>query len=269
MEPQLNIMRGVSSAIDPTRPPVVLVHGAWHGAWCWQGNFLDYFAANGFETCAIDLRGHGKSPAQKTMRWNRISDYVDDVLTLVETCEQPPIVIGHSMGGFICQHLMARTNHLSGVGLLASAPHFGVWGATWRTARSNSLSFLKANMTMSLYPLVSDPNEAVTLFLDEDVEPSKGQAFASKLCDESYLSFLDMLFLDLPKQSPALAPICVIGGAKDKLFSPDSQQAIAKHYDAECHIISGASHNVMMSKHWEKAAEIYLSWATGLAKDLR
>ena len=265
MESQLNIIRGDTSAGDVIRPPVLLVHGAWHGAWCWQGNFLDYFAANGFEICAIDLRGHGKSPAQKAMRWNRISDYVDDVLSLVETCEQPPIVIGHSMGGFICQHLMARTNYLSGVGLLASAPHFGVWGATWRTARSNPLSFLKANMTMSLYPLVSDPNEAMALFLDEDVEPSKGQAFAGKLSDESYLSFLDMLFLNLPKRSPAAAPVCVIGGEKDKLFSSDSQQAIAKHYDAECHIVDGASHNVMMSKHWEKAAEIYASWA----KDLR
>ena len=122
---------------------------------------------------------------------------------------------------------------------------------------------------MSLYPLVSDPNEAVALFLDEDAEPSKGQAFARKLCDESYLSLLDMLFLNLPKRSQATAPVCVIGGENDKLFSPDSQQAIAKHYDAECHIIEDAPHNLMMSKHWEKAAEIYLSWATDLAKDLR
>ena len=264
MEPQLNIIRGDSGAVDPTRPPVVLVHGAWHGAWCWQGNFLDYFAANGFETCAIDLRGHGKSPAQKAMRWNRISDYVDDVLSLVEAYKQPPIVIGHSMGGFICQHLMARTNHLSGIGLLASAPHFGVWGATLRTIKSSPLSFLKANMTMSLYPLVSDPNEAVALFLDEDVDPLKGQAFAGKLGDESYLSFLDMLFLNLPKRSQMPVPVCVIGGENDKLFAPSSQQAIAEHYDAECHIIDGTSHNVMMSKHWEKAAEIYASWATDL-----
>lgn len=263
MEPQLKIIRGDSGAVDPTRPPVLLVHGAWHGAWCWQDNFLDYFAANGFETCAIDLRGHGKSPPQKAMRWNRISDYVDDVLSLVETYKRPPIVIGHSMGGFICQHLMARTEHLSGIGLLASAPHFGVWGATWRTAKSSPLSFLKANMRMSLYPLVSDPNEAIAMFLDEDVDPSMGQGFAGKLGDESYLSFLDMLFLNLPKRPQTPVPVCVIGGENDKLFSPDSQKAIAKYYGAECHIINEASHNVMMSKHWEKAAEIYLSWAKG------
>ena len=164
MESQLNIIRGDTSAGDVIRPPVLLVHGAWHGAWCWQDNFLDYFAANGFETSAVDLRGHGGSAAQKAMRWNRISDYVDDVVSVVEGFEQPPIVIGHSMGGFICQHLMARTNHLSGVGLLASVPHFGVWDATIRTAKAHPLNFLKANLKMSLYPLVSDPNEAVLCF---------------------------------------------------------------------------------------------------------
>ena len=264
MEPQLNVIRGDTSAVDVTRPPVLLVHGAWHGAWCWQDNFLDYFAANGFETSAVDLRGHGGSAAQKAMRWNRISDYVDDVVSVVEGFEQPPIVIGHSMGGFICQHLMARTNHLSGVGLLASVPHFGVWDATIRTAKAHPLNFLKANLKMSLYPLVSDPNEAVALFLDEDVEPSMGHAFASKLGDETYLGFLDMLFLDLPKRAQAHPPVCVIGGEKDKLFTPVSQMSMAKHYDAECHIIDGASHNVMMSKHWEKAAEIFLSWTKGL-----
>jgi len=268
MEPQLNIIRGDIRALDPTRPPVLLIHGAWHGAWCWQGNFLDYFAANGFETCAIDVRGHGKSPAQKAMRWNRISDYVDDVLSVVETYKHPPIVIGHSLGGFVCQHLMARTNHLLGVGLLASVPHFGVWGATLRTIKSSPLSFLKANITMSLYPLVNDPHEAMKLFLDEDVEPSKGHAFASKLSDESYLCFLDMLFLNLPKRPRAHAPICVIGGENDALFSPNSQQAMAKHYDAECHIIEGAPHNLMMSKHWKKAAEKYVSWAKTLVEEL-
>ena len=142
MEPQLNIIRGECSAVDVTRPPVILVHGAWHGVWCWQGNFLDFFAANGFETTAVDLRGHGGSEPQKAMRWNRISDYVDDVLSVVEGFEQPPIVIGHSMGGFVCQHLMARTNHLSGVGLLASVPHYGVWDATMRTAKAYGLNFL-------------------------------------------------------------------------------------------------------------------------------
>lgn len=265
MEPQLNIIHGDMSAVDKALPPVLLVHGAWHGAWCWQGNFLDYFAENGFETGAIDLRGHGESPPQKAMRWNRISDYVDDVLSVVEKFERPPIVLGHSMGGFVCQHLMTRTEHLSGIGLLASVPHVGAVGATLRTVRAAPLSFLEANLKLSLYPLVRDPLEAATLFLDEGVEPLRAQAFAAKLTDESYLGFLDMLFLDLPSRPKISPPVCVIGGEKDKLFLPASQIATAKHYGADCHIIDDAPHNIMMSKHWMKAADKFLSWMKALA----
>src|SRR6202008_4139991 len=47
--------------------PVLFVHGAWHGAWCWDEHFLDFFAAKGYRSLAVSLRGHGKSPAPKSM----------------------------------------------------------------------------------------------------------------------------------------------------------------------------------------------------------
>ena len=39
--------------------PIVFVHGAWHGAWCWEEHFLDYFAQHGYVVLAFDLRQHG------------------------------------------------------------------------------------------------------------------------------------------------------------------------------------------------------------------
>ena len=29
------------------KAPLLFVHGAWHGAWCWDEHFLDFFAAQG------------------------------------------------------------------------------------------------------------------------------------------------------------------------------------------------------------------------------
>lgn len=43
------------------RPPLVFVHGSYHGAWCWRENFMPYFAAAGYDTYAISLRGQGGS----------------------------------------------------------------------------------------------------------------------------------------------------------------------------------------------------------------
>ena len=41
---------------------VVLVHGAWHGAWCWD-RVVDGLAARGVSAFALDLPGHGDDPA--------------------------------------------------------------------------------------------------------------------------------------------------------------------------------------------------------------
>src|SRR5512138_1157577 len=83
--------------------PLLFIHGMLHGAWCWDVHFLDFFAQNGFAAHAINLRGHGNSEGQAKLRWTRIADYVDDLVNAVQQLPRPPILIGHSMGGFIIQ----------------------------------------------------------------------------------------------------------------------------------------------------------------------
>ena len=45
---------------DPTAT-VVLVHGAWHGGWCWE-RIVDRLSAGGVRAVAVDLPGHGGDP---------------------------------------------------------------------------------------------------------------------------------------------------------------------------------------------------------------
>src|SRR5262245_23168354 len=64
--------------------PVLFVHGAWHGAWCWE-YFLPYFVEHGYEVHALSLRGHGQSEGRDKIRWFSIHDYVDDVDQIVKS----------------------------------------------------------------------------------------------------------------------------------------------------------------------------------------
>jgi pimeloyl-ACP methyl ester carboxylesterase len=82
--------------------PLLFVHGAWHGAWCWE-NFLPYFAQQGYEAHALSLRGHGGSQGHDKLRWTSIHDYVADVAQIAQTLSSPPVVIGPSMGGYVVQ----------------------------------------------------------------------------------------------------------------------------------------------------------------------
>jgi pimeloyl-ACP methyl ester carboxylesterase len=63
--------------------PLLFIHGALHGDWCWDVHFLDYFAEHGFASYAVNLRGHGNSERRERLRWTRIADYVEDVANTI------------------------------------------------------------------------------------------------------------------------------------------------------------------------------------------
>lgn len=76
--------------------PVVLVHGAWHGGWCWDP-FLPYLTARGLAPHAPDLPGHGKNPSP--MKDITLDSYAECVVDVLDSLDEPAILVGHSMGG--------------------------------------------------------------------------------------------------------------------------------------------------------------------------
>src|SRR3990167_4429426 len=118
--------------------PVIMVHGAFCGGWVFE-RFREPFEAAGHEVLTPDLPGHspGGAVASQSM-----SDFADHVAQLCRTASEPPILIGHSMGGLI-SHLAASRAPVSALILLAPSPPWGVPGASMEEAVS----------AMSLYAL--------------------------------------------------------------------------------------------------------------------
>lgn len=141
------------------KPPIVLVHGAWHAAWCWMNNFLDYFAQQGWRVHALSLRGHGTSAGRNGLRWWSISDYVDDLVEVVSSLDRSPILVGHSMGGFVIQKYLER-HRAAGAVLLASVPPAGTLKFNLRIIRRHPMVWLGANLTMSPYLILKNPSHA-------------------------------------------------------------------------------------------------------------
>ena len=76
----------------------VLVHGAWHGAWCWE-KVVPLLASLGHRVRAIDLPGHGDDPKPPgAVSWD---DYLGRVGEAIEASSRPPILVGHSLGGAV------------------------------------------------------------------------------------------------------------------------------------------------------------------------
>jgi pimeloyl-ACP methyl ester carboxylesterase len=249
---------------QPRPTPLLFVHGAWHAAWCWEAHFLDYFASRGYTAHALSLRGHGASEGRNRLRWTRISEYVADVAQVIAAMPIAPIVIGHSMGGFVLQKYLETHRAPAGV-LLASVPPAGALAATLRLAARQPVAFAKANLTLRLWPLVATPALAREAFFSASMPDAQLRELASRLQDESYCAFLDLLALDLPHPGRVQTPLLVLGGADDTIFSPADVAATARAYRTQPVMFPGLAHDMMLEEGWEKVADHIRAWIEAMS----
>ena len=242
-----------------TRTPLLFVHGAWHGAWCWDRGFLDFFAQRGWDSYALSLRNHGESDDSGRLRWIRHQTFVADIADIANELEKPPVMIGHSMGGYLVQKYM-ENNEVAGAVLMGSVPISGTLGASVRFARRHPLQFLKLLVTMSLWPVVATPALTREYLLAADTPDSAVVEIHEMLQDESYLTYLDMIGLALPKPGKTEAPVMVCAGSDDALFTVREAEKTAVAYGVEAHIFDGLPHDIMLDPGWETAARAIARW---------
>ncbi|MFH1981865.1 MAG: alpha/beta fold hydrolase [Pseudomonadota bacterium] len=238
--------------------PVLFVHGAWHGAWCWEEYFLPYFAGRGYAAHALSLRGHGSSERPARLFTTRIDDYVSDVDQVFAQLSAAPVLVGHSMGGLVVQKYLEKNDAPAAV-LLASVPVGGALGTTLRIAGRHPLAFIKANLLLSLYPIIGSPALTREAFFSSDISPEKLEGYFHHMQDESYFAFLDMLF-SLPKPYNVNTDVLVLGAAGDTIFTPDEVVATAEAYGTTAEIFPGMAHDMMLEGHWQKVADRIIAW---------
>ncbi len=85
----------------------VLVHGAWHGGWCWR-HVAHRLVAAGHRVFCPTLTGLGER-AHLLTREVKISTHIQDVVALLEAEELEKVVlVGHSYGGIVITGVAAR-----------------------------------------------------------------------------------------------------------------------------------------------------------------
>jgi pimeloyl-ACP methyl ester carboxylesterase len=83
-----------------SRARYVLVHGAWHGAWCWS-RVLPRLRAAGHDAHAVTLTGLGDR-SHLMSAGIRLRTHVRDVLSLIAWEELDDVVlVGHSYAGMV------------------------------------------------------------------------------------------------------------------------------------------------------------------------
>jgi pimeloyl-ACP methyl ester carboxylesterase len=253
------IDKGPSRGSD--KAPLLFVHGAWHGAWCWDEHFLDFFAAKGYRSLAVSLRGHGKSPAPKANRFCSIADFVADVASVADGLPTRPVLVGHSLGGFVVQKYLESHDAPCAV-LLASIPPSGITRFLlgrfklhpWLTARS-------LGMGKSLRGIGGTPELTRESFLSQSLPDADVARYAAQLGEEYVGKWvLDALRLDLPKPDLVTAPVLVLGAENDIIFTQREVRATAAAYRTEADFFPKMAHDMMLEPGWADVAERIHAW---------
>lgn len=244
-----------------TKPPILCIHGAFNQARCWDKYFLPYFAQAGYPAYALSLRSHGNSTSTGRLHWTSLADYVQDVAQVSQSLAQPPILIGHSMGGMIIQKYWESYDYYQAAILMASVPPQGLWSPSVYLACQNPRLFWQLSLVQVFGLDFVTPPLLKTALFSELAADEIVQNYLAQLQPESQRVILDMLWLDLPTLlSKPTAPLLVLGATDDKVFPQFLINWTAQTYNAQVHIFPHMAHTMMLEPAWQKVADYILSW---------
>ena len=98
---------------------VVLVHGAWHGAWCWAPLQAE-LDTRGIASLAVDLPGHGSTGSAFTDLHGDAASVIDVLRAQSELGRTAPVLVGHSYGGAVITEVASRYSDVSHLVYLAA-----------------------------------------------------------------------------------------------------------------------------------------------------
>jgi pimeloyl-ACP methyl ester carboxylesterase len=245
--------------------PFLFVHGAWHGPWCWDEHWAVYFREAGHHVEVIQLGAHDR-PGERVRIWSTIQGHVNEVRHRLSELGPRTVLVGHSMGGLIVQRVLEDSTAAAGAVLLASVPRRGVGAATLRMLRRAPRATLRSISTLNMWPIVASEALARQAFFAPETPNAVVKATLSRLQNESFLSFVNML-VRAPRPSAVTTPVHVIAAEHDGLFTLTEQHGLADAYATRLHIVAGSGHDLMLDSRWPQAAAEVLRWASMLDAD--
>ena len=231
--------------------PLLLVHG-FTGAKEDFADHVDRLAAQGWHVVAPDNRGHGASAHPEGEASYSFRAFADDVVALADTLGWDRFVLlGHSMGGMIAQHVaIDHGDRLDGLILMdtshgppdgINADEVALGKQIVREGGMQSLVEVQRDRAGAL----DTPSGARV----KETRPGYAEWGEKKSLDSSPDMWLAMIeeMLNAPSRLPALAavtvPTLVIVGEEDGSFTSHASQMAEAIPAAELAVIPNAGHS--------------------------
>ena len=248
---------------------LLMIHGMFSGAWCWDA-YREFFERRGYCCHVPNLLHHDVDPKAAPVRelgTTSLTDYVADLEALITGMPEPPIIMGHSMGGLLAQKL-ATKGLAKKLVLLTPAPPGGINVLKWSVIRSFSGLFKTWHFWAKPYRLSFNAAVYAPMRL---LPPQDQKSIYEKLVWESGrvvsevgLWFLDPTGASRVDETKVTCPVLIVSGSKDrmtpaavmrKIYEKYHQVATYKEFDNHGHWIIG-------EQGWEEIADFICDWLT-------
>jgi pimeloyl-ACP methyl ester carboxylesterase len=170
--------------------PVVMIHGAFCGAWSFAP-WRPVFEARGFAVHTPTLRHHAsREEAARRLAGVSLRDYAADISALINALDSPPVVIGHSLGGLLAQ-MLAATLGVRALVLLAPLAPLGIFPSTPFECVTMQALLLEGAFWKKILP----PHQAIAAAHAFDCVPEPDRAaFLERLVPESGLALFESMY---------------------------------------------------------------------------
>jgi pimeloyl-ACP methyl ester carboxylesterase len=253
-------------AIDQVRPdhiahsyPLLFIHGAGGTSQYWK-NYLQYFADEGWEVFALNLRGHLPSDREEALAQVTMEDYLDDVEKVIRGLNiNHCALIGHSLGGLIAQKTVENISSVKALVTIASAPPMGI-----ALEMNNDLPYSGA-IIKTMWGLMNMKPVKLTYMMAEksvlnNIAPKERKKVFDMFVAESLVVGYQVAQGFPVDPSQIKCPKLVIGCAKDVIAPPIMQESLANLLQADYIVYKQFAHLPMLEKGWEKLAEDIGNW---------
>jgi len=252
---------------------IVLIHGAWLNSLSWE-HVKARYQAKGYTVIAPDWPFDDRNP--NALRTNPSPDLVrigqreivDHYDRIIRQLAEPPILIGHSLGGVIVQQLLARGLGVAGVAInpaptpgvplgpqavISALPVLGDLRSWWKV-KTMSLDFFRTRFGQTI------PTEQAEDACNRYIVPTPGRAY--------WTGVIKPMKIDWAAQNRA--PLLLIGGGKDLIADASMTEAIYRQQKRAASttalkIFEDRSHWTLMDEGWEAVADLALNWAVDQA----
>jgi pimeloyl-ACP methyl ester carboxylesterase len=225
----------------------VLVHGAWHGGWCWY-KVIPLLEKEGHQVEAPDMPGHGRD--RTPISEITFEACVQRVCKILDAQSEPVILVGHSWGG----HIITQV-------------------AEYRPERIRLLIYLTAFLVASGEPMFQLGKESILMpnvILSEDQSYSTVRADAIEKifyddCSDEDVALAKSLLLQpsvslvpskITEQNFGRIPRVYIECLQDKTITPSRQKEMYTRLPCQKVISMNTSHSPFFSAPKELVAHL-------------